>query len=131
MGYPGSSRKDIARTLNEKITNSYILESKKIREETKDIDFSIDGRMRQTYRLLSLARNRKEDCVIIDMVCPLPEMREILNPDIIIWANDVESCVYQEINNTFVKPNFYDIKCDQFNEKIIEEILTKIQTKRV
>jgi len=49
----------------------------------------------------------------------------------IIWANDVESCVYQEINNTFVKPKFYDIKCDEFNEKIIEDILTKIQTKRV
>lgn len=129
-GLPGSNRDMISKTLHQRIPNSKLLKSKIIREESKDIDFTNDGRMRHVHRMLTMARNSREDCVIIDMVCPLQEMREILNPDIIIWANDIDSCEYEEVNRSFVPPILYDVRCRSFSDALMDEIIEKIQSKR-
>lgn len=128
-GLPGSLRPKLAKKLNEIIPNSYILKSDQVRKEEKDIDFSYDGRMRHTYRMLDLARERKEDVVIIDMVCPLPEMRELLNADVMIWTDDVQSCEYEELNNSYVPPRKYDIRCNKINEENLQLIIDKILSK--
>jgi hypothetical protein len=131
MGLPESKRSEVSKKLTEMIPNSVLLNSREIRKQEKDIDFSNDGRMRNIYRLLSMARNKTEDCVIIDSVCPLPEMREILNPDIIVWVNDIDKCSIEEVNSSFIKPTFYDVKCDEVTEKTYTEIIDKIKSKRI
>lgn len=130
-GFPGSLKSKLADKLNKVLSNSVVINSMKIRIEEKDIDFSYDGRMRHTYRMLDLAREKKEEYVIIDMVCPLPEMRMLLNPDIIIWAADKNSCEYEELNENYVPPKTYDIKCQEINEETLNLIVEKIQSKRL
>lgn len=131
MGKPGSNRSQVAEKLSEAIPNSRLLRSKTIREQLKDIDFTYDGRMRQTYRLLTLCRNATEDCTIVDMVCPLPEMREILNPDIIVWVNDQNECSIEELNQSFVPPRLYDLKYKKITDDTVSEIIEKINSKRI
>lgn len=131
MGLPGSNRSLVASKLAENITNSKLIKSKTVREELKDIDFTYDGRMRQTYRLLTMCRDSREDCVIVDMVCPLPEMREILNPDVIVWVNDQNECLVEEVNQSFVPPKEYDLKYKKITDEVISEIIEKIQSKRI
>lgn len=131
MGLPGSNRKSVAKLLNEKIPNSELLRSIDIRTKLKDIDYSTDGRMRHAYRMLGMARESKADCVIIDMVCPLHEMREIINPDIIVWVNDQNHCSVEELNNSFVPPNLYDLKFNKITSSSIDEIIEKIKSKKI
>jgi hypothetical protein len=68
------------------IEGTELINSMEERVKNKDIDFSEDGQLRHCYRLLKMARESSKNCVIINMACPLPKMRDILNPDIIIWA---------------------------------------------
>lgn len=131
MGMPGSERPDVAKKLHEVIPNSKLMRSKEIREKEKDIDFSYDGRMRHAYRMLDFARQSTEDCIIIDMVCPLEEMRQIINPDVIIWINDKTECMYEEVNNSFEPPKLYDLKYNKITEETIGDIVEKINSKRV
>jgi len=131
MGLPGSSRSQIARILAEAIPNSSLLVSADIRKKEKDIDYSVDGQNRHAYRMLNLARNDRSDCVILDMVAPLPEVRETLNPDIIVWVNDEQKFIIEELNNSFVPPKLYDLKYNRISEDTITEIIEKINSKRV
>lgn len=130
MGLPGSCRENLSKKIQEVIPNSTILKSREIRIQQQDIDFSDDGRMRHIYRMLTMARESKSDAVIIDMVCPLPEMREILNPDIIIWADDIKQCEIEEVNNSFIPPKLYDIRLKELPSNM-EEIIEKINSKRI
>lgn len=127
MGLPGSSRKQIAKDLASKLQNSYLLDSMQVRKDCKDIDYTHDGRMRQTYRMLTMARDRREDYVILDTVCPLADQREILCSDVVVWANDAPPS--HEIN--FQEPKFYDVRCEKYTPEVLEEILRKINSKNI
>lgn len=132
MGLPDSCRSEIAYELKNVIENDVsLLDSYKLRHEHKDVDFTIDGQMRHCYRLLNLSRSSTTKITIINMTCPLPKMREILNPDIIIWASDKENSEkYPDLNEIFVPPLEYDIECKDSSKKTIEFILNRIRTKR-
>jgi len=130
MGLPGSCRSEIARKLHETIPESILLNSMDIRKRDKDIDFSESGISRHNYRMLTEARNAKSNVVIIDKVMPLHEMREILAPDVIIWANDVQSSQYEDLNKIFEPPRQYDYKINKLTDDTYNEILDRIQSKR-
>jgi hypothetical protein len=78
--------------------------------------------------MLTAARGKKEDYVIIDSVCPLPDQREILNCDITVWANDTTT-KYPDIE--FQEPRFYDVKCDNYTPEVLNEIIRKINSKNI
>lgn len=131
MGLPNSNRKQIAKNLQAAMPNSRLFDSIEIRKNLKDIDYSRDGRMRHTSRMLTECRSTTEDCAILDMVCPLPEQRELLNPDIIVWADAPrDECQIEEVANSFVAPLQYDIKCETGSPQEIQMIIERIQTKR-
>lgn len=131
MGMPGSSRSSIAHKLAERFEDASLLDSFNLRKENKDIDFTPDGQLRHCYRLLNLARSSKSQLTIINMTCPLPKMRQILNPDIVIWASDAQTCQYKELNEMFVPPVQYDIECANDSDQTIDDILKRIFTKRI
>lgn len=126
MGLPQSSRSEVAVKLTEMFSSSVLLKSSTIREQEKDIDYSEDGQLRQSYRILDLARNQQEDVVVIDMTCPLERMREIINPDVIVWVNDT-----QDVDEEFVQPRFFDVIGTKIDDSFYEELKLKIESKRI
>jgi hypothetical protein len=131
MGMPGSSRALVASKLAKTIgQDATFLRSHDLRHYHKDVDFSEDGQLRHCYRMLNLARGTKTPVCIIDMACPLPKMRDILNPDIIIWVSDKDRSDYEELNKMYIPPFQYDYECEDSEDRTIQNILSRIMTKR-
>ena len=131
MGIPNSSKNSVCEKLQQRFENASILNSMQQRILHKDVDFTEDGQMRHCYRMLNLARNSQSLVTIMNMVCPLPKMRQILNPDIVVWVNDGAESSYEELNKMFVPPFYYDIECNDDSDHTIDQIVKKIMTKRV
>lgn len=131
MGLPGSGRSSVARKLSEIIPNSELLISKEIRVTEKDIDYSVDGKMRNMYRVLDMARESQKDTVIIDMLCPLQDMREILCADIIVWMDRKDTInISEDILKDWQPPTNYDLRFQGESEEIYDLIIERIRTKR-
>ena len=131
MGLPGSAKNSITTKLAERFENSHVINSMHERIQHKDVDFTADGQMRHCYRLLNLARNSPGTITVINMACPLPKMRTILNPDIVVWVSDRDSCQYEELNKMYVPPAYYDIECSDDSDSTIDAIIKRIISKRV
>lgn len=131
MGLPESCKSSISKKLKEKIENSKILNSMEQRIKANDVDFTEDGQMRHCYRMLNLARNSRANVTIIDMVCPTPKMRQILNADIVVWVNDKTESKYSELNKIYMPPYYYDIECSDDSDDTIDKIIKRILSKRI
>lgn len=130
MGLPGSCKNSIAKKIVERLENSVELNSMQQRLEHLDIDFSVDGQMRHCYRMLNLARDSKFGTTVVNMTCPLPQMRQILNADVVVWANDKKESQYKELNEMFIPPLFYDIECYDDSGNTVDSVIKKIFSKR-
>lgn len=131
MGLPNSSKKSIATKLSEKIANSKLINSIENRIKRKDLDFTESGQMRHVYKILHEARTSESPVTIINMVTPIPKMRDILNPDFLIYAGDGDDSQYDELKEIYTPPLVYDYRCDSDDDEEIENIILKMQTKRI
>jgi hypothetical protein len=131
MGYPESKKDSIAKKIGEKIEHSLVIDSMIERKKYKTIDYSERGHMRHCYRMLNLARQSKSRVTILNMSCPLEKMRQILNPDIIVWVSDKTECQFEEVNKMYEIPQMYDIECIDDSEETINHVIKKIITKRI
>lgn len=129
MGPPSSERKKMAALLAQKIEGSSLLRSLDIRHQDKDIDYSRDGRLRHTYRMLTRARNDRSSCVIMDHACALEEQRSIVNADILVVMRGTDPA--WEAAHSWEQPQLYDFCFDTADESNVLQVLTKIKTKRV
>lgn len=129
MGPPSSDRKQMASLLASRIQGSSLLRSIDVRHRDKDVDFTNDGRLRHTYRMLTLARNDRSECVVMDHACPLDLQRQIVNPDILVYmkGNDEQWAA----TNGWEEPLYYDFCFEHANEENLAQVLNKIATKRV
>ena len=111
MGLPGAGKTTLASKLVP-ILDAEWLSADKIREKYNDWDFSNEGRVRQAKRMRNLADDvlRKGNNVVVDFVCPTPEVRKLFNPDFIVWVNTIESSRFDDTNKVFVKPTKFDIE---------------------
>lgn len=131
IGLPESSRRKIAEELSIAIGgDASFIDSCGLRHQFKDVDYSEEGQLRHAYRLLGLARKVATPVSIIDMTCPLPKMREILNPDILVWVSDADKSKHEDLNKMFVPPQLYDIECTSNGPDAIQQILKTIASKR-
>jgi len=126
IGDPASSRSKVAKLVSEKLPDCKYINSLELRKEQKDVDFSEDGKLRHAYRTVTLVRNSEFEHNVIDMVCSLPDMRRIINPDFLIWVNDQEEITL----NDWVEPKRYDFKINNFNNLDINELIHQIKSKR-
>ena len=103
MGLPGAGKTTLASKLVP-ILDAEWLSADKIREKYNDWDFSNEGRVRQAKRMRNLADDvlRKGNNVVVDFVCPTPEVRKLFNPDFIVWVNTIESSRFDDTNKVFV-----------------------------
>ena len=92
-----------------------------VRRKYNDWDFSREGRIRQSLRMLEFAMKCKGDFVICDFVAPLPEMRNNFKADWTIWIDTIDAGRYEDTNRAFVPPDVYDFRIIEQNaEKWVE-----------
>ena len=130
MGLPGSGKTTLSRLLVSSFKDKTVahLNADKVRAEFNDWDFSTEGRMRQSIRMKQLALQcNHHDLVICDLVAPLPEMRTIINPDIIVWVNTISKGRFEDTNQIFVSPTDYFLEITSYDfDKYIPKIREKL-----
>jgi GTPase SAR1 family protein len=92
-----------------------------VRRKFNDWDFSKEGRIRQSLRMLDFAIEAAGDFVICDFVAPLPEMRNNFKADWTIWMDTIDAGRYEDTNKAFTPPDVYDFRITEMNaEKWVE-----------
>lgn len=86
-----------------------------IRRRFNDWDFSKEGRIRQSLRMLEFALTAVGEFVICDFVAPLPEMRNNFKADWVIWMDTIASGRYEDTNQMFIPPDVYDFRITEQN----------------
>ena len=81
-----------------------------IRELCNDWDFSEPARYRSAHRM------SKFEFGILDFICPLEELRELINPTFSIWMDTIDKCEYDDTNKMFEKPNNFNIRITNHEE---------------
>jgi hypothetical protein len=98
-----------------------------VRRKHNDWDFSNEGRIRQSIRMLQFAMESSTDYVICDFVAPLVEMRNNFKADWTIWMDTIEAGRFEDTNKLFVPPEVYDFRItEQDCEKWAEFVGTHI-----
>lgn len=131
MGAPGQGKTKLAEAIHKEFNGSLYINSYDERVKAKDIDFNEDGQSRHAYRLLEIARKNISEVTIIDASSPLEHMRNIINPDIIVWVDKKNKVHNKEWDEQFEAPQEYDFRLREIDEQVIEDIIEKIKTKKI
>jgi hypothetical protein len=119
MGLPGAGKTTLATALKQHIEDikhdGYGItvdwfNADDVRKKFNDWDFSETGRIRQSLRMDTLAKESAADYVICDFVAPLPEMRHNFKADWTVWVDTIEQGRYEDTNRAFVPPEHYDFR---------------------
>ncbi len=86
-----------------------------VRRKYNDWDFSKEGRIRQSLRMLEFALATNTDYVICDFVAPLVEMRNNFKADWTIWMDTIDAGRFEDTNQMFVPPEVYDFRITEKN----------------
>lgn len=124
-GLPGSGKTWLAKRLQKKLNCAWY-NADKIRESANDWDFSIEGRLRQAWRMRNIAdfEHKNGRTIICDFVAPTKEAREIFGADKVIWMNTIQEGRFEDTNKVFVAPEKYDIVIDKFlSDEEIEDLV--------
>lgn len=135
MGLPGAGKTYLANALQKELHNKGFtvdwFNADDVRKKFNDWDFSEEGRIRQGQRMSDLASESFADFVICDFVAPLPIMRDIYNPDFLIWIDTITKGRFEDTNKVFVPPERYDVRvteqdADKWARIIYEHLSHKI-----
>jgi len=109
MGLPGAGKTTLANELA-KLIETKRLNADEIRRAANDLDFSEEGRKRQSKRMADAALKLKNEGnnVIADFICPTPEARKIFPADYIVWVDTIKEGRFEDTNQMFVKPENFD-----------------------
>lgn len=114
MGLSGAGKSELAKELHSLFQNdnksSVRINGDEVREINNDWDFSPEGRIRQVERMVKLVKKSTANYVIVDFIAPTNEIRNIFNPDILIWVDTIKSSKYDDTDNIFQSPKNYDFK---------------------
>lgn len=142
MGLPGSGKTTLAgalktfleangnisyaRALAEPLDTSPIVNwfnADDIRRKYNDWDFTNEGRIRQSLRMLQFSLEAGGDYVICDFVAPLVEQRNNFKADWTVWMDTIARGRYEDTNRAFIEPELYDFRVtEQDAEKWAEFI---------
>ncbi len=126
MGLPGAGKTTLAEKLVSLIKSKW-LNADAVRKEANDWDFSDEGRKRQAVRMASKAEEfiKSGQSVVVDFVCPTPEVRKLFNPDFTIWVDTIKSSRFEDTNKIFTKPKNFDVRVTEKNAEIWAQRIAK------
>lgn len=111
MGLPGTGKTTFARELTERLgdkdKNVAWFNADDVRQMHEDWDFSMEGRIRQSQRMKTMAEDfNQTDFVICDFIAPTKEIRNIFDADYVVWMNTEETSSYEDTNTIFERPEY-------------------------
>jgi adenylylsulfate kinase len=137
MGLPGAGKTTLAADVTARLFFNKVvwLNADAVRERFDDWDFTIEGRLRQAYRMRKLADeelSKDRKFVVIDMVAPLKEMRELIEPDLLVWVDTIIQGRFEDTNRMFEPPEYYDLHVTtQDSGRWADIILKKINERKI
>jgi len=124
MGLPGAGKTWLAERLQSHLNCAWY-NADLVRKMANDWDFSVEGRLRQSMRMRTVADYEKSHnrTVICDFVCPTEETRTLFNPDITIWLDTIKSGRFEDTNKVFEIPQQVNVHITKYlSDDEIEEI---------
>lgn len=133
MGLPGSGKtyfakllksylelngikKDIPETYKPRLSPSVSwFNADDVRKKFNDWDFSTEGRIRQSLRMLEFSLTCNSDFAICDFVAPLPEMRKNYSAHWTIWMDTIDKSIFEDTNSMFISPKTFDFRITEKN----------------
>ena len=109
MGLPGSGKSWLGERLSKHFKIPYWDADVVRTAYGNDYDMSMGGRIKQAERMRKLAE--LDPVSISGFVCPLPGLRYLFNPDVLIWMDTVKESKYEDTNKMFHPPDkIYDLR---------------------
>lgn len=123
-GLPGSGKTTLAEPFAELINGIWI-NADKVRTRYDDQDFTVDGRVKQAYRMRHLADGVQlaGKIAVADFVCPTNETRDIFNADYTIWMDTIKEGRFNDTNLIFETPKNYNYHVREWFDNTHNELL--------
>lgn len=127
MGLPGSGKTYLTERLVP-LLDAVWYNADNLRGMANDMDFSKEGRERQSMRMRTFADFEKSHgrYVVCDFVCPTKETRKNFNADIVIWMDTIKEGIYEDTNKLFQNPIKVDFHITEWNQHNHEDIAKEI-----
>jgi|TARA_B100000745_G_scaffold132973_1_gene86815 adenylylsulfate kinase len=127
MGLPGSGKTYLTERLVP-LLDAVWYNADNLRGMANDMDFSEEGRERQSMRMRTFADFEKSHgrYVVCDFVCPTKETRKNFNADIVIWMDTIKEGRYEDTNKLFQNPIKVDFHITEWNQHNHEDIAKEI-----
>ena len=134
MGLPGAGKTTLAAAIAAELffkVKCLWLNADAIREKYNDWDFSEEGRIRQSVRMRNLADDAEQAVVIVDMVAPMQEMRDIFDATFTVWVDTIKEGRFEDTNRAFLPPTKYNYRVitqdsAKWSKIIVEDFLSKM-----
>jgi len=111
MGLPGAGKTTLAKELIKEI-NAIHLNADEMRNQVwTDLTFKYTDRIIMAQRMgaLSDVLVNQGHNVIADFVCPTEKTRQAFGYAFVIWVNRIETSRFDDTNDLFEKPSYFDI----------------------
>ena len=109
MGLPGSGKSWLGERLSKNLKIPYWDADVVRTTYGNDYDMSMGGRINQAERMRKLAE--LDPVSISGFVCPLPGLRYLFGPDLLIWMDTIKESKYEDTNKLFHPPTkIYDLR---------------------
>ena len=127
MGLPGSGKTYLTERLVP-LLDAVWYNADNLRGMANDMDFSEEGRERQSMRMRTFADFEKSHgrYVVCDFVCPTKETRKNFNADIVIWMDTIKEGRYEDTNKLFQNPIKVDFHITEWNQHNHEDVAKEI-----
>ena len=126
IGLPGSGKTTFSKELCERI-NAIHLNADEVRQDlSSDLGFTKEDRLEQARRMGAIARllSNQGHNVVVDFICPTFETRKAFGkPDILVWADRIKESRYEDTNQMWEAPLFWDMKI--FESDTVEDSIYK------
>lgn len=81
-----------------------------IRSITKNHDFSMEGRILAAKNMKAMIDSTDAEIVLVDMICPTKELREIIRPDVIVYIKSECPSNYPDTDAIYQEPSCEEAK---------------------
>ena len=127
-GLPGSGKTTLAKPLAN-LMNGVHINADAVREAYDDWDFTPEGRVRQAQRMRLLADGvvMAGKIAVADFVCPTNAVREMFDPDFIVWMDTIKEGRYADTNAIFETPDVVDYHVKEWFEDTHEVLMPVLQ----